>query len=147
MTKKKYYIYSLKIFLYLICLFIGFGFGTNFYNTSESHRQAQLSKIDSLKKTVIEMGHIPAYHILKNEFRKKRHPQEYLLYSIVMADKYNYAPANYDVYYCLTSVFDSNPSLGKIDKRTKELALYFLERGAKLNDPVAKKEINKLENK
>ena len=150
MNKKKYFICSLKVFLYLICLFVGFGIGAQTgleYRFKQACKSAQPKGLDSLKERVIDNGHIPAYHLLKNEFRKKKHPQEYLIYSIVMADKYHYAPANYDVYYCLTSVFDANPSLGKIDKRTKKLALDYLERGMKLNDPIAKKEFAKLDSR
>ena len=150
MNKKKCFIYSLKVFLYLICIIVGFGIGVQAsleYRIKQACKSAQPKGLDSLKERVIDVGHIPAYHLLKNEFRKKKHPQEYLLYSIVMADKYHYTPANYDVYYCLTSVFDANPSLGKIDKRTKELALDYLERGVKLNDPIAKKEYAKLDSR
>ena len=150
MNKKKYFICSLKVFLYLICFTVGFGIGAQAslqYRFKQACKTVPPKGLDSLKKAVVKMGDIPAYHLLKNEFRKKKHPQEYLLYSIVMADKYHYTPANYDVYYCLTSVFDANPSLGKIDKRTKGLALDYLERGVKLNDPIAKKEYAKLDSR
>lgn len=43
----------------------------------------------------------------------------YFCYSLVMANKYDYAPANYDVYYSLIECFKQNNT--EMDDRTKRM--------------------------
>ncbi len=61
-----------------------------------------------------------------------------------MANKYHYPYANYEVYYCLTSLFELNDSIGDIDEKTKEMALSYLQKGVELNDYHSLKEMAEL---
>jgi len=94
--------------------------------------------INELKKLVLSKGDTVAYNELETAFMNEKYSEEYLLYSIVMADKYNYHRAYFHVYNCLTSVFEFN--VGEIDEATKALAIKYLKKGAELNDPESTKE-------
>ena len=91
--------------------------------------------IKELKKLVLSKGDTIAYKELRIAYLSvDYYEEEFLLYSIIMADKYNYPKAYYYVYMCLTSVFESHHYADKIDRKTKELALKYLKEGAVLND-------------
>jgi hypothetical protein len=60
------------------------------------------------------------------------HPN-YLGIAINMANKYGYAPANYDVYNCLKNVYELN-NLGKMDERTERLAMEYFKRSLTYGD-------------
>jgi len=89
--------------------------------------------INELKELVLSKGDTAAYDELHTAFMNEKHVEEYLLYSIVMANKYNYHRAYFQVYDCLTSVFKYD--VGEIDNETKALAIKYLKKGVQLNDP------------
>lgn len=88
--------------------------------------------IDELKELVLSKGDTAAFNELEVAYLNEKNEEEYLLYSLVMANKYNYPRAYFQVYYCLTSVFDH--SVGEIDEETKNTALKYLKKGVDLND-------------
>lgn len=91
--------------------------------------------IKDLKKLVLANGDTIAYKELRIAYLNVNYyEEEFLLYSIIMADKYNYPKAYYYVYMCLTSIFEHHHYTGKMDERTKELALKYLKEGVELND-------------
>ena len=91
--------------------------------------------IKELKKLVLSKGDTIAYKELRIAYLNVNYyEEEYLLYSIIMADKYNYPKAYYYVYKCLTSIFEFHNYTGKIDEKTKDLALKYLKEGVELND-------------
>jgi len=98
--------------------------------------------INELKELVLLKGDTMAYVELKTAYLNEKYKEEYLLYSIIMADKYNYPSAYYQVYDCLTSVFERQGRT--IDKDTKALALKYLNKGVDLNECQATKELGKL---
>jgi TPR repeat protein len=57
---------------------------------------------------------------------------ENLIYSMIMANKYNYPPAYFEVYSCL--VIASKAYENIIDEKTKAIALEYLMTAAELND-------------
>jgi hypothetical protein len=89
--------------------------------------------IEELKQLVLTKGDTVAYDELAIAFMDENFDEEYLIYSIVMADKYNYPRAYYKVYECLTEVFEHHGS-NQIDEATKELAIKYLKRGVELKD-------------
>ncbi len=89
-------------------------------------------------------GDINSYKELKAEYDTLAHPQEFLYYSIVMALEHDYAPAYYDAYHAMTSIFTENPTLGKIDDKTKAEAMYFLRLGAQKGDKRAQQELKRI---
>lgn len=97
--------------------------------------------MSELKELVLK-GDTLAYDELQTAYLDEKYKEEYLLYSIVMADKYNYPPAYFQVYNCLTGVFESGKVI--IDKKTIDLALKYLEKGVELNECQATKELGEL---
>jgi len=95
----------------------------------------QTRPINELKELVLTKGDTVAYDELATAFMNEKYPEEYLIYSIIMADKYNYSPAYFQVYYCLTSTFEHH--VVPIDIKTKNLALKYLKKGVDLNESQA----------
>jgi len=92
----------------------------------------QTRPINELKELVLTKGDTVAYDELDIAFMNQKYREEYLLYSIIMADKYNYPRAYFQVYYCLTSAFEHH--VGPIDIKTKDLALKYLKKGVDMNE-------------
>ena len=83
--------------------------------------------IKTLKKLVKEKGDIDAY----DELSLAELPEgEFFLYALYMANKYNYPLAYYDVYYSLVEFCGEK----NVDENTLNLALYYLKKGAELED-------------
>ena len=98
--------------------------------------------INTLKELVLSKGDTTAYNELHTAFMNEKHVEEYLLYSIIMANKYNYHRAYFQVYFCLTSVFKYD--VGEMDDETKTLAIKYLKKGVELNDPESTKYLGDL---
>lgn len=143
----------LSIFLSIT---IGFILGGFFYkyillydkNTGKNMEVVTMNNtrpINELKRLVIQKGDTAAYdELVVATLSEEPYRQEFLLYSIIMANKYKYAPANYYVYNCLSSICELNKSKEKIDDRTKDLALDYLERGVALNEYHSLEEMGRL---
>ena len=82
----------------------------------------------------LENGSVSDYKTLLHATVFFDYPDEILFTSIVMALKYDYVPANYDVYQSLVSFFKRNPGFGGMDATSQDVASYFLKRGAELGD-------------
>jgi len=93
--------------------------------------------INELKELVLTKGDTVAYNELAIAYLNEDFEEEYLIYSMVMANKYNYHRAYYQVYDCLTSVFEHHA--GEIDEGTKALAIEYLKKGVELRDPESTK--------
>jgi len=76
--------------------------------------------VDSLTNLVLNKGDTLAYHELKTIYYIGEGPTSYFYYAIIMANKYNYKQASYDVYNILTS----NTEI--LDDKTKEMANEYL---------------------
>ena len=88
--------------------------------------------INELKELVLLKGDTAAYDELATAYLTDKYNEEYLLYSLVMANKYNYPRAYFQVYECLTSVCELRKM--RIDEKTKALAIKYLKEGAELNE-------------
>jgi hypothetical protein len=76
------------------------------------------------KTLVINEGDTIAYQSLTIEYLDYPFPEEFLYYAFIMANKYNYLQAYFDVYTCLTDIYNSN--IEKIDNATANLAIEYL---------------------
>jgi len=93
--------------------------------------------IKELKELVLLKGDTVAYDELAIAYLTDKYNEEYLLYSIFMANKYNYHRAYFQVYNCLTSIYEHHSV--EIDDITKALAIEYLRKGVELNDPESTK--------
>ncbi|MGE5436665.1 MAG: hypothetical protein ACM3O3_05505 [Syntrophothermus sp.] len=98
--------------------------------------------INELKELVLLKGDTVAYDELETAFMNEKYKEEYLIYSMIMANKYNYPRAYFQVYYCLVSIYEHH--LGTIDLETKTLALKYLRRGVELKECQSTKELGNL---
>ena len=76
------------------------------------------------KTLVVNKGDTIAYKSLSKEYIDYPFPEEFLYYSFIMANKYDYLQAYFDVYICLTDIYNSN--IEKIDNATANLAIEYL---------------------
>jgi TPR repeat protein len=90
--------------------------------------------IEELKNLVLENGDTRAYDALcyAYDYLQEDNEYEYLIYSMFMANKYNYPPAYLDVYNCLRCASETYGH--NIDEKTKAMALEYLNRAADLGD-------------
>lgn len=129
-----------NVSLFLVGVLLGFGtfffFVENKKEKDVRHKEIEYVSVDVVKKNVLLNGSINDYCNLKKIFDKTVNPEEILYYSLIMANKFNYVPANYDVYKVLTDFFARN-NLGELDDETKRLAVSYLEYGANMGDSAA----------
>lgn len=112
---------------------------TNTEVTAWSMNQPSMSETD-LKMAVIYQGSTSAYYELSNSYLDHNFQEEFLFYAMIMANKYNYPQAYFDVYFLLTLTYSTDFS---IDERTAELALEYLLKAYKKGHNQAKEIVEK----
>lgn len=105
-----------------------------------SMNQVESTKVN-YKNLVIEKGSIDAYKTLSIEYLDHKYPEEFLLYAMIMANKYNYSQAYFDVFTCLTDVYMSD--LNKMDSVSANLAINYLIRASKSRHHQAQEIVDK----
>jgi len=98
--------------------------------------------INKLKELVLLKVDTLAYDELASAYLNEKYGEEYLIYSLVMANKYKYHRAYFKVYSCLTAAF--NHDNGEIDEETKMLAIKYLKKGVAFSDPESLAEMGEL---
>lgn len=93
----------LKIFtVCLTCTFFVF-FSCNNYEKKEQSNAKDFKQEEdeiSLKKQILT-GDTMAYFQLRRIYITKNKPTDFLFWSVIMANKYNFKVANYDVFFCI----------------------------------------------
>ena len=132
-----------------IIVIIAFGFLLSNCSKNKNHDEnndilfKMQDSICTLRNKVL-LGDTLAYINLKKIFDSYyEYPQEFFLYSIIMANDFHYPSAYFDVYQYLTGIY--NGEFNKMDKDSKELAILHLRRGAKLNNKSCKKALERLQ--
>ena len=93
------------------------------------------------KHAVCEDGDVDAYKFLVDSISKSQMPCNIFGYAFIMATRYNYTPANYDLYIALDKAYGGYEHL---NDEMKYLALYFLKRGVKEGDKKCIRQIKML---
>lgn len=83
---------------------------------------------DSLKKAVLLSGDTTAYYDLSNLYLDKKYQEEFLLYAIIMANKYRYPQAYFDVFNCIMNAFFTE--ISSIDEQSAKLGIEYLFKAA-----------------
>jgi len=96
---------------------------------------------DILKEAVLYDGNIEAYTELSTAYLDYKISSEFLLYAIIMAHKYNYPQAYFDVYFALIRVFWAD--LTMIDDMTADMAVEYLIFASEREHHQAKKMVEK----
>jgi TPR repeat protein len=101
---------------------------------------------EELERLVLT-GDINSYEELHIAYLDFNEPS-LLPYALLMANKYDYTMAYYDVYDCLTMLYwngvSSSISLDSLDKQTRAMALKYLKKAADKGDINALRELGKL---
>ena len=105
----------------------------NGYIKSTEREYSKYSKKDFDGRPLLEKGSVSYYEMLMKKYPK----WQTLFYSMVMANKYNYKPAYYNVYLSFKS-FEEFFEV-KLHDKTMSLAYDFIKRGANLGDENCKK--------
>lgn len=106
--------------------------GQNYKNLKNSE--------DSLKMAILFRGTVSSYNHLKE---RVKHPYDIFYYALIMANKYGYKEANYDVYNTLVSIYKDNPALGSMDSISNRIAIEYLKKGVECGDIKSINEIKK----
>jgi hypothetical protein len=113
--------------LIIFCLLF---IGCNMENNNKSNNKPkqsmnqQTTNQSELKKAILLSGDIAAYQLLNTEYLDYTFPEEFLLYAMIMANKYDYPQAHFDVFTCLTDIYLSD--LNQLDEKTASLAIDYL---------------------
>jgi len=84
--------------------------------------------ISDLKSLVLAKGDIQAYDELRIAYLDEPYSEEFLLYAMIMANRFNYPQAYFDVYNCFVNVFYSD--ITKIDENSSKIAIDYLIKAA-----------------
>ena len=84
--------------------------------------------LSTLKNLVLTKGDADAYYELQMAYLDNEYPEEFLVYAMTMANKFDYPQAYFDVYSCLKNEFHSD--MTKIDDSTANLAIDYLLRAS-----------------
>ncbi len=99
--------------------------------TNNSEKSISINNVttneDSLKNAIIQKGDISAYQTLWYLYLDSSKPEEYLNYSLIMANKYDYTDAYFNVYRCLINLY---PNKEMLDKLTVDIAIKYLQMAA-----------------
>lgn len=98
--------------------------------------------LDVLKKKIILNGNKNAYEKLYFAYFDESGKEDFIYYSIVMANKYESPNGCYDVYYGLKFIY--NNSLDDMSEDLRSIAIQFLKRAAELNSIRANEELGNL---
>jgi len=115
------------ILLQSLLVFGGCNMKSSDNNTEVSMNQISANE-NELKKAVLYKGDISAYESLSTAYLDYSFSEEFLLYAMVMANKYELPQAYFDVFTCLTDTYLSD--ISKIDETTANLAISYLIKAA-----------------
>jgi hypothetical protein len=97
------------------------------------HTCQTYTPVEQLQKNVILYGDAEAYWELRLKYMEMSMDESLLPYSLIMANKYDYPIAYFDVYNWLTLLsywHSPNHTFDLLDKKTLSLAIEYLKRGS-----------------
>ena len=84
--------------------------------------------IDTLRYKVMMNGDITSYHELEKAYKGDSIYQNMFIYSLTMANKYNYIRANKDICEEIKAVYSKSPNLGEMNKESMWYLNYYSSR-------------------
>lgn len=99
---------------------------------------------DSLKSRVVRLGDTSSYYNLQVAYMDNNWIEGLLPYALIMANKYGYTPAYYDVYQSIQGIdlyhsggASTDYSLDMVDTASRKIALEYLLKAARQGDAQA----------
>lgn len=116
----------MKINHFVIIVFFFSLSGCNNCSEEKSYSMNHGTKtLPELKQQIIDYGDTCAYYDLKIQLLDFKYGDEELLsYAMIMANKYDYSEAYFDVFDCITAPYFDN--INQIDSRTAKMAIDYL---------------------
>lgn len=111
----------------------------------ESLINNEIALISNYKRSIIFEGNKQSYDNLFIYYVDYPFSDEIFIYAFVMATKYNYPQAYFDLYSIISHVHVND--IDKIDENTAELALHYLKKAASLGHHQAEEEIKQISNR
>lgn len=127
MKMKKY----LFIAFFFCCLF-----GCKRFVNDGQFMNSASHSLKDLRKLIIEQGDTAAYYELSIQYLDLG-MQDFLVYALIMANKFDYPQAYFDVFDCITYEYIDNYEL--IDEKTAALAIEYLIKAANMGHEQAQK--------
>jgi len=141
-----------KALLFLLILGVGIAIGILghiIYETrildSINHTLYTATRDDSLKGRVW-LGDADAYAKLQGDYRDYP-PENFLFWSMYMANKYDYPYAHEDIFQTLVDTYGGDSALYKMDEKTRSFALSHLKIAAQKGDSSAIKLLQEIKRK
>jgi hypothetical protein len=130
MQHKKYLIKLIAVILIVVFAPNVYGQSNKIGKTTITPMRVKYSRqrLKEFERLIVEKGDSNAYY----EYIHSRFSIDCLPYALIMANKYNYARANDDVYNFLFLAFQNANS--KMDSITLDFAMKHLERGSDMGD-------------
>lgn len=122
----------MKVSIILLIVMIAFSCKPKRNSTDELINVYTSAQIEHFKQSILTKGDTIAYSELGNIYMKGAHEEEYLVYSLIMANKFKYKNAYFYVYDGLMKLFETEN--GTVDDEIKDLALKYIKKGAELKD-------------
>jgi TPR repeat protein len=116
----------MKKYLFILTIIILISCKQKSINTS-------LRSDKDLKDLVCLKGDTVAYEELSNVYIDYGY-KDFLPYALIMANKYNYPQACFDVYFCLWDIYGKTGDifLDDLDSTTQKMAIFYLRKGIEL---------------
>jgi hypothetical protein len=128
----------------IFSFFLGIG-GYQLYNSLFEEEEQTIrtavsyDEIARLEENIVKNGDIDSYNQLMSYHLDQIKPiNEFVIYSMIMANKYNYPQACWDVYWRLVYLKDS------VDSQTLNIGMSFLQHGVELNSSSCMNELGQL---
>lgn len=153
--KKPTFMKALKVIALIV---IGFVLGISYmpikswYYERKHANEVSFSTCDTRPKEeiipLVKQGDTLAYNELWTYFSCQDNPEGLLPYALLMANKYHYKKAVYDVYNCLWYIYRERASnrlslLDSLDEVTRNTALQYLQKAAELGERNAMNKLGK----
>jgi len=100
-----------------------------------------MDDLNILKNKIIMSGNIEAYNQLNIAYLDQRH-EEFLIYAILMANKYNYPKAYYDVFSCICDIHGYIDKFYLLDSKTRQFAIDYLIQSVQKGYEIGKRDLS-----
>lgn len=117
----RFYIIFYTCFVFIGCDFLN---ESIVKETEDATMNQPLRSLKTLKEMVLNNGDTDAYYELSIAYLNLPYQEEFLLYAMIMANKYDYPQAYFDVFDCFVLSFW--PDISKIDEQSANLAIEYL---------------------
>lgn len=128
----------MKKSIIIILLLMGLLGCNNKKNSVERSMNTSIRSVKELEVLVLEKGDSSAYYTLRNQYFDYGY-ERFLPYALVMANRYDYSQAYFDVFDCLLLAYGTEwDDIALLDSASRNMAIEYLEKASKKGHSQAK---------